>query len=137
MSLRDGGVNKLLTICLLGITLGMPAETARAQTWITGTTGYLSEWQFKVALSKASSPGDQFSAPVTWKHIGICSVNGTVEKQGDIDIQIRHMGPWSRLKASVSFEQLRCTYSGPYSGTVTGFMECSDKTSLPLTLLFE
>ena len=129
-------MNNLLKACLLGITLGVPAATAEAQTQVTGTTGYLAEWQFRVALSKESA-GEQFSTPVTWKHIGLCSVNGVQEKRGDIDIQIRHLGPWSRLKASVSFEQLRCTYSGHYSETVTGFMECSDKTSLPLTLLFK
>jgi hypothetical protein len=129
-------VNNLLTVCLLGIALGVSPGIVKAQGQLTGTTGYLSEWQFNVALSGAAS-GDQFSAAVTWKHIGLCSVNGPVEKQGDIDIQIRRMGPWSRLKASVSFEQLRCTYSGPYSETVTGFMACSDKTSLPLTLLFK
>jgi hypothetical protein len=118
------------------MVLGVSPGTAAAQTHLTGTTGYLSEWQFSVAL-KSDSSNEQFSAPVTWKHIGLCSVNGAVEKRGDIDIQIRRIGPWSRLKASVSFEQLRCTYSGSYAETVSGFMACSDKTSLPLTLLFK
>jgi hypothetical protein len=131
-----GDVNNLWTASLIGITLGGLPVIAMAQAQLTGKTGYLSEWQFNVALS-GGSPSDQFSVPVTWKHVGVCSANGPVEKKGDIDIQIRRMGPWARLKANVSFEQLRCTYSGAYSETVTGFMTCSDKTSLPLTLLFK
>jgi hypothetical protein len=129
-------VNRLWTACLLVIACAA-SGSARAQTLqVTGTTGYLSEWQFNVALAKAA-PHDEFSGPVTWKHIGLCSVNGTQEKRGDIDVRIRRMGPWSRVNAKVSFEDLRCTYSGPYSNSVTGFMECSDRTTLPLTLLFK
>jgi hypothetical protein len=128
-------VNNLVTACLIGFALVTPSATAKAQTQLTGKTGYLSEWQFSIALTNSAS--GEFSSPVTWQHTGLCTVNGPAEKHGDIDIQIRHMGPWARLRASISFEQLRCTYSGSYSETVTGFMQCTDKTSLPLTLLFK
>src|SRR4051812_8099760 len=113
-----------MTALLVGLPLGL--APAAAQTELTGMTGYLSEWQFSVAL-KTGSPYHPLSAPITWKHIGLCSANGTLEKQGDIDVRIHHLGPWSRINVSVSFEKLRCTYSGRYAERVTGFMACSDK----------
>ena len=121
---------------LVGLALCTIAATAHADVLqITGTTGYLSEWRFDVALAKQATD-DGYAGPVLWKHIGVCGVNGPEEKNGEINVQIRRMGPLSRVNATVSFEKLRCTYSGPYSTNVKGFMECSDRTSLPLALLF-
>jgi hypothetical protein len=136
-AIRNERMGSMLIAGLVGLAVGSAAATAHAQTLqITGTTGYLSEWKFEVALAKKAPDDDEFAGPLRWKHVGLCSANGPEEKTGEINVQIRRMGPWSRVNATVSFEQLKCTYRGPFSSSVRGFMECSDRTSLPLALLF-
>lgn len=129
------GVGRSLIASLIGLAVAAIAPVAQArELQISGTTGYLSEWKFEVVLAKA--PNDEFAGPLRWKHVGLCSANGAEEKSGEIAVHIRELGPLSRVNATVSFEKLKCTYSGRYSPTVKGFMECSDRTSLPLTLSF-
>jgi len=130
------GASRTFAAWLVGLTAGVIASAAEGRDLqISGTTGYLSEWRFEVVLAKNASD-DEFTGPLRWKHVGLCSANGAEEKSGEINVHIRHMGPLSRVKATVSFEKLKCTYSGSFSPTVKGFMTCSDRTSLPLTLSF-
>jgi hypothetical protein len=130
------GVGQLLIASLIGLAVAAIAPAAEArELQISGTTGYLSEWRFEVVLAR-NATDEEFAGPLRWKHVGLCSANGSEERSGEINVHIRHMGPLSRVNATVSFEKLKCTYSGPFSPTVKGFMECSDRTSLPLTLSF-
>ena len=64
---------------------------------------------------KISAGRREFSGPVTWKHVGLCSVNGPEEKRGEIRVQIEGSGPASRVDATVSLESVQCTYSGHFS----------------------
>jgi hypothetical protein len=120
-----------LALIALGAALG-PAHAQSRQ--IAGTAGYLSEWELRGVVSEKISAGRrEFSGPVTWKHIGLCSVNGPEEKRGEIRVQIEGSGPTSRVDATVSLESVHCTYRGNFSGNTSGAMDCSDAKGVPLT----
>lgn len=102
---------------------------------VTVAMGFLSEWKFDVMVSKPDA-NDGFARRVTWKHVGLCSVNGPVEKPGELSVHISRLGPWSRIQANVSFEDMRCTYSGPYSTSMQGFADCPAGQRLPFAISF-
>jgi hypothetical protein len=127
-----------LVLIALGAALGAALGPAHAQSrQIVGTAGYLSEWELKgVVTEKIAAGRREFSGPVTWKHIGLCSVNGPEEKRGEIRVRIEGSGPASRVDATVSLESVQCTYSGKFSNTTSGVMDCSDAKGVPLALSF-
>jgi hypothetical protein len=102
---------------------------------IEGKAGYLSEWELSGAMTRKGSPGGrEFSGRLAWKHVGICSVSGPQERSGDIDLRIRSSGSSERIEATLSFDGARCTYSQRFSGTSSGYMECSGGQSVPLSI---
>lgn len=102
---------------------------------VTVAMGYLSEWKFDVAVSKPDAR-DGFATRVMWKHVGLCSVDGPIEKPGELSVRISSLGPWSRIQANVSFEDMHCTYSGPYSTSMQGFADCPAGQRLPFAMSF-
>jgi hypothetical protein len=108
----------------------VPAQSRTLQ--IVGTAGYLSEWEIKASADQAAE-GDM-RGPISWKHIGLCAVNGPVEKSGDIKLKISGWGPFTRVDATMSFDKSECSYSGPLSGQTKGVMDCSDAKGIPITL---
>lgn len=125
-----------LAAALAGLALA-PAQARTLQ--IVGTAGYLSEWEIK-ASADPDAAGADHSGPIAWKHVGLCTANGPVEKSGNIKFRISGWGPFSRIDATMSFEQTECTYSGSYAaggshaaGT-RGTMDCSDAKGIPITL---
>jgi hypothetical protein len=121
-----------LAAALLGIVC-TPAQARTLQ--IVGTAGYLSEWEIR-----ASADPEPFEAagghrgPISWKHVGLCAVNGPVEKTGNINVRISGWGPFSRIDATMWFDQTQCSYSGTYAATTKGTMDCSDAKGIPITL---
>jgi hypothetical protein len=113
-----------LRALLLAIIFSMAAGAAQAQsTRVAGTAGYLSEWQFSGDLKKtAAADRKEFSGSLTWKHVGLCSVNGPEEKFGDMTLQISRLGPAPQIQAGVASE------------SSTGRMNCSNAEGIPLTL---
>jgi hypothetical protein len=121
------------------ITLGVALGPARAQfRQVTGVAGYLSEWELKGALTERTSAGKRaFSGPVTWKHVGLCSVSGPQEKPGEMRYEIAEAGTPSRINAMILFEGAQCTFSGNFSDNMTGHMDCPDAKGVPLSLSFK
>lgn len=121
-------------VCLIAVgTVSGPALAQMRQ--VTGTAGYLSEWELKGALSERHSTGGRaFSGLVTWKHIGLCSVNGPQERSGEMSYDIAGSGAASRIKATISFEGAQCTFSGNFSDNMTGYLDCPDAKGVPLSL---
>jgi hypothetical protein len=99
---------------------------------VAGTAGYLSEWEIKATVAENVSGGGELVGPITWKHTGLCTTNGPVEKAGEIKLRISGWGPLSRVDATMSFENATCTYSGRFSEGTTGHMDCSDAKGVPL-----
>jgi hypothetical protein len=110
-----------------------PAQARTLQ--IAGTAGYLSEWEIKASADpELSAAAGEHRGPISWKHVGLCAVNGPVEKSGNIKLRISGWGPFSRIDATMSFDQTQCTYSGSYAAQTKGTMDCSDAKGIPITL---
>jgi len=75
---------------------------------ISGTAGYLSEWEFKGELIETTSGGTkQFSGPLVGKHVGLC-VQGPQEKTGVINLRMLGSGRPARIRATLSMEGTQC-----------------------------
>jgi hypothetical protein len=84
-------------VVLLALAVaGTPARSRSLH--ITGTAGYLSEWEFDGKAAEART-GGELVGPLVWKHIGLCSVNGPEEKPGKI--RIRRTRPKSMRRFSL------------------------------------
>jgi hypothetical protein len=117
------------------MALGAANGPAQAQLrQVTGVAGYLSEWELKGALTERMSAGKRaFSGPVTWKHVGLCSVNGPQEKPGEMRYEIVGSAAPSRINATILFEGAECTFNGNLSDNMTGHMDCPGAKGIPLT----
>jgi hypothetical protein len=121
-----------LAIGLL-IAAACPAQAQSLR--VEGKAGYLSEWQLDAAVTAATSGGrEQFSGPLTLKHVGLCSANGPEERSGTIEFYISRSLLASQIHATLLINGARCSYSGALSGSSNGFMDCSDGNGIPLTL---
>jgi hypothetical protein len=135
-------VATLLGACLLSVVVlaasSFPATARTLQ--VVGTAGYLSEWELSAEVTAAMSGNrEQFSGPLTLKHVGLCSANGPEEKSGKIEFYISK-SLWSssqsssKIHATLSIDGNRCSYSGQLSRGTSGFMECSDGSGIPLVI---
>jgi hypothetical protein len=128
----DKPLHVLLPIIAV-VVAGAPAESRSLQ--VVGTAGYLSEWEFNGAVSETTADGrSEFSGPLTWKHVGVCSPNGPEEKRGDIRFRLSRSGTASQIDATVSLDGAQCSYSGAFAGSSSGQMDCSDAKGIPLTI---
>ena len=121
----------LRTVVLVAV-LSALAIPARAQSMqVCGKTGYLGEYELSGTVSEQTANGrKEYSGPLVAKHVGLCTHDGPKETTG----QIRLHAVGSSANATLVFEGVECTYEGVLSESYHGFMNCADKTSLPLRL---
>jgi hypothetical protein len=119
-------------ISALGLACG-PAQSRSLS--VTGTAGYLSEWQINAALSDANAehPGT-LSGPVVMRHAGICAVSGPVEKSGEMRVAVSGWGAFSRIDVSMSLAGAQCLFRGSLAAVTRGVMDCSDAKGVPVEL---
>ena len=123
----------LLPFALICSAVAGPAGAHSLQ--IIGTTGYLSEWELSGNVTDAGSGRvKEFSGPLTAKHVGLCSQNGPEEKPAEIRLQIVKSGPLSQIRATMTMNGTQCTFSGKFSDTYVGLMDCTDAKGVPVTL---
>src|SRR5262249_47946919 len=78
-----------LSSLLVALTLAGAAAATSRSLHVTGTAGYLSEWELTADVTAAQSgEHEQFSGPLILKHVGLCSANGPEEKSGRIELSI-------------------------------------------------
>jgi hypothetical protein len=125
----------LKAFLLLVFLAGGAAVPAHAQSLrISGTSGYLSEWELTGNVTEtASARVKEFSGPLTIRHVGLCSQSGPDEKAAEIKLQISKSGPWSEIRATMTTDGDKCTFGGRLSDTYSGVMDCSDAKGVPLT----
>jgi hypothetical protein len=109
----------------------MPARSRSLQ--ITGTAGYLSEWELDGEIAETET-GGELIGPLIWKHIGLCSVNGPQEKPGKIRVRLSGAGSPSKIDATILFDSARFTYSGTFLDSSEGRMDCPDAGAIPLSI---
>lgn len=111
----------------------LPAQARTLR--IDGTSGYLSEWEVKAEVTSTMSRGrEEFSGPVTLRHVGLCSPNGAVEKSGTIKFHISKSVWSSQIYATLLIDGAQCTYNAKLSDGSSGFMDCPGGTAISLTL---
>jgi hypothetical protein len=108
----------------------------RAHSWrVTGTTGYLSEWELSGNVTEtASGRVKEFSGPLIARHVGLCSQDGPEEKPAEIKLQIIKSGALSQIRATMTMNGTQCTFSGTISDTYAGLMDCANAKGVPVTL---
>jgi hypothetical protein len=120
-------------IFLLPIVLGALAGPASAQSLqLLGYSGYLGEWELTATVAEVASGRNEYSGPVTLKHVGICTQDGPEERTGEI--RLRTTASRSKLNATLSVAGVECSYSGQLSDAYTGTMTCPDREAVPLRL---
>ena len=122
----------------LMLCAAVPGAAQAASLHIAGSAGHLSEWEMQGDLV-ATGPevAGKFTGPITWKHVGLCSVNGPQEKPGEMTVQIVGSEPSSRISATLSMDGAQCTYSGKLGEKSSGLMDCSNAKGVPVTLSFK
>ena len=116
----------VISIVLL---LSHPAADATSATLeLTGQSGVLGEWEVTGSLA-ATDAKNEFSGPLTLKHMGLCTQDGPETKSGEIRLQL--VGA-SRLRATLTIDGAPCTYSATKSDAYTGTMTCRDRRGVPL-----
>jgi hypothetical protein len=102
----ERGVEMASTAWLLAMAVAMASTPVEAKSLqIEGTAGYLSEWEISGAVTEGiSAEGNEFLGRLTWKHVGLCSVNGPQQKSGEIRFRISRSGSLARINATLSFD---------------------------------
>ena len=123
----------LRTVVLFAVASAL-AIPARAQSMqVYGKTGYLGEYELSGTVSEQASNGRKdYSGPLIAKHVGLCTHDGPQETTGQIRFHV--IGSSPHVTAILIFEGVQCAYEGVLSESYHGFMNCADKTSLPLRL---
>jgi hypothetical protein len=125
----------LSPICLLAAMLAATLPAQARSLRVDGKSGYLSEWEVKAEVTATVSRGrEEFSGPVTLRHVGLCSPNGAVEKSGTIKFHISKSLWSSQIHAKLLIDGAQCTYNAKLSEGTSGFMDCPGGTAIPLTL---
>jgi hypothetical protein len=102
---------------------------------IEGVAGYLSEWELSADVAATGGTGgEQFSGPLSVKHVGLCSPSGLQATTGKIELRVSRSIWRSELEAVLVINGARCSYRGALAGGAGGFMDCSDGNGIPLTL---
>ena len=124
-------VLRALFLLIVLTTLAAPTQAQSLQ--VIGYSGYLGEWEL-TAIVTEKIPGrtNEYSGPLTMKHVGLCTQDVPEEKTGEMRFQIS--GSSTRLKATLLVDGVECTYSGRLSHSYTGIMSCPDRSAVPLTL---
>jgi hypothetical protein len=125
-----------LKTLLIVLTLSAVASPLHAQTLrVTGETGYLSEWEVTGDVAESTSGRlREFSGSLTMKHVGLCSQAGPEEKVAEIKLQIAKSSLLPHFHATMTMDGSKCTFSGKFSDTYNGLMDCADAKGVPITL---
>jgi hypothetical protein len=120
----------MIALCVTGVS----AQSRSLH--IAGTAGYLSEWEFDGEVrERVSGDSKELFGRLIWKHVGVCSVNGPQEKEGEIRMRLfSKSGQSSQLSATISFDGGQCVYTGDFSGVSNGYMDCPHSKGVPLSI---
>jgi hypothetical protein len=110
--------------------LATPADAEPVEAF--GYMGHLGEWELSATLSPTGSPwSKQLSGSLVLKHVGICTQDGPEQKTGELRLQISW---FASIQAELKIDGIACTFRARSSDAYQGFMNCPDRSPLPLTL---
>jgi hypothetical protein len=113
------------------ICAGAPAALAQSYS-ASGQVGYLSEWEMKASLARTvTSSGEDYSGPVTLRHIGLCSVNGVEEKSGTVRLTVSPRS--SGVEGTLAMKDDSCRIVASASRSYSGLLSCRDGQGIPIS----
>ena len=113
------------------ICAGAPAALAQSYS-ASGQVGYLSEWEMKASLARTvTSSGEDYSGPVTLRHVGLCSVNGTEEKSGTVRLTVSPRS--SGVEGTLAMKDDSCRIVASSSRGFSGLLSCRDGQGIPIS----
>jgi hypothetical protein len=120
--------------CVVSLALILPTASAGADPLqLVGYSGYLGEWELTASLTEdGSTAPNEYSGPLSMKHVGICTQDGPEEKSGKIRIQM--VPSRSRIEATLWVDGVECGYQGVLSDIYSGNMNCPGREGVPLKL---
>jgi hypothetical protein len=133
---RASGRRQSVKVLLLVLMFSAAASPVHAQSLrVTGEAGYLSEWEVSGSVAESTSGRvREFSGSLTMKHVGLCSQAGPEEKVAEIKLQVTKSSLWPHFHAALTMDGSKCTFSGKFSDTYSGLMDCADAKGVPITL---
>ena len=112
--------------------LGVLATPAGAESLeVFGYAGVLGEWELTASVI-GNDNTRAYSGPLTMTHVGICTVDGSEEKKGEIRFRLSESS--SRIQATLLVDGTECSYSARLSDFFTGSMNCPNRPAVPLKL---
>ena len=66
------------------------------------------------------------------KHAGYCSVEGSEQKSGDLQLSITEQPPI--LTAALMIDGVRCTFRGHLSDAYAGVLSCPGRRAVPMAI---
>jgi hypothetical protein len=100
---------------------------------VFGYGGMLGEWELTADVTEETSPrAREFRGDVTMTHVGLCAQGGPEQRKGEIRIEMT--GAAARLKATMLFDGVACSYAATLSDAYKGMMTCPERPAMPLTL---
>ena len=124
-----------MRLCRVLLILGVFAlPLARAESLqIHGTTGYAGEYELSGSVTEQNVNGkEEFSRPLTVKHVGLCTHDGPKETIGEIRFELAKSS--SQATATLDFDGSKCTYTGLFPESYHGFMDCGRAGNVPLRI---
>lgn len=96
-----------------------------------GQIGYLQEWEMKGNLAKTMTrAGENYTGPVTLRHVGLCSANGIEEKSGLV--QLRILSKNSGFDGTLALADDNCRISASGGQPYTGLLSCRNGQGIPI-----
>ncbi len=117
---------------MAAIWTGAGAGSGMAQSYsINGQAGYLQEWEMKADLAKTvTSSGVSYDGPVTLRHVGLCSINGPVEKSGTVRLTVSRRT--STVEGTLALKDDTCRIVASASKSHSGLLHCRDGQGIPI-----
>jgi hypothetical protein len=98
---------------------------------ITGYSGRLGEWELTAALARTDN-ADQLAGPLTMRHVGICTIEGPEERNGEMRVRLSMVS--SHVVATIVVDGVECSYRGRLSESSSGQLVCPDRRPVPISL---
>ena len=115
------------------IWIGAGAGSVMAQSYsFSGQAGYLGEWEMKANLAKTTSGNAvNYDGLVTLRHVGLCSVNGPVEKSGVVRLTVSRKN--LAVEGTLSLKDDTCRIVASASKSHSGLLNCRDGQGVPIS----
>jgi hypothetical protein len=112
-----------------------PAAVAQSYS-ASGQVGYLQEWEMKASLAKApAGTVEDFSGPVTLRHVGLCSVNGVEEKSGKLRLTMSRAP--GTAEGTLALEGDSCRIMANQAPSYSGLLTCRNGQGVPISFSIE